>query len=232
MSFKTDAFVLRVRPWREADRLYDLFIAQEGIISAVLKSAAKPKNKLAGHLLPFSKVRVMIGRGKLDHMAGVSIITDYSNLRGDLRSMSLASSVAELFLHDRSNGQKFREFSLLEHIFTILDHQDIPIGKKLTLVRAFLWKYLSIAGWQPNFQAGQTADSQGIMYMEHDNSKAIRISSELFDFLKFIINADWPQLINLSVDNKLNKEWQRVSKIYYQAIYERPSQSLKLFSYG
>lgn len=232
MSFKTDAFVLRVRPWREADRLYDLFIAQEGIISVVLKSAAKPGNKLSGHLLPFNKVRVMIGRGKMDHMAGASVINNYGNLRNDLRNMSLASSIVELFLWDNSGGQKFREFSLMEHIFTILDHPDIHISKKLTLVRAFLWKYLAIAGWQPYFQAGQTSDSQGIMYMEHDHSKSIRISSELFDFLKLIIHSDWAELINLSIDSTLNKEWQKVSKIYYQAIYERPSQSLKLFSYG
>jgi len=232
MSFKTDAFVLRVRPWREADRLYDLFIAQEGVIHVVLKSAAKPGNKLAGHLLPFNKVRVMIGRGRLDHMAGAAVITNYANLRNDLRQMSLAASVVELFLGDQSGGQKFREFSLLEHIFTILDHPGIQLNKKLSLVRAFLWKYLSLAGWEPYFQASQTSDAQGIMYMEHDHSRSIKISSELFDFLKFIIYADWPQLINLSIDNQLNKEWQRVSKIYYQAIYERPSQSLKLFSYG
>lgn len=232
MSFKTDAFVLRVRPWREADRVYDLFTPQEGIISAVLKSAAKSSSKLAGHLLPFSKVRVMIGRGKLDHMAGVSTLIDYSNLRSDLKNLSLASSIVELFLSDRNSGQKFREFSLLEHIFTILDHPLISMEKKMILVRSFLWKYLTLAGWQPRFESGQTADNQGIIYMSHDQKTNVAISSELFDFLQYIINADWAELINLSVDNQLSREWLKVSQIYYQSIFERPSNSLKLFTYG
>ncbi|MBU1202427.1 DNA repair protein RecO [Patescibacteria group bacterium] len=232
MSFKTDAFVLRVRPWREADRVYDLFTPQEGIISAVLKSAAKSSSKLSGHLLPFAKVRVMIGRGKLDHMAGASILVHYPNLRNNLRNMSLASSVVELFLSDRNTGQKFREFSLLEHIFTILDHPAIVMEKKMILVRAFLWKYLALAGWQPRFEAGQTADSQGIMYMEHEQKTNIEISSQLFDFLQYIIGADWAELINLSIDNQLSREWLKVSQIYYQSIFERPSNSLKLFTYG
>mgnify|MGYP004006597975 CR=1 FL=1 len=56
MAFKTEAFVLRARPWRNADRVYDLLTPQEGVINAVLRSAAKSSSKLAGHLLPFSKV--------------------------------------------------------------------------------------------------------------------------------------------------------------------------------
>ena len=232
MAFKTEAFVLRSRPFREADRIYDLFTPQEGVLSVVLRSAAKSQSKLAGHLMPFYKVRVMIGRGKMDHMAGAGILETYSNLHQDLKSMSLASSVVELFLSDKSMGQKFVEFSLLEHIFTILNHRGIGMNKKMMLVRAFLWKYLSVAGWQPHFESRQNSDSDGIMYMEHDHNRAVPISGELFDFLQFIIQSDWPQLINLSVDSRLNKEWLRISRIYYQSIFEQASKSLKLFTYG
>lgn len=182
--------------------------------------------------MPFNKVKVMIGRGKMDHMAGVVVLENYSNLRKDLKNMSLAASVVEIFLGDKSMGQKFREFSLMEHIFIILDHQGINMSKKMILVRAFLWKYLAIAGWQPRFQSGQNLSNEGTMYMEHDHSKSIPISGELFDFLQFIIQSDWPQLINLSIDRQLNKEWLRISKIYYQSIFEQPSKSLKLFIYG
>jgi DNA repair protein RecO len=232
MAFKTEAFVLRSRPFREADRIYDLFTPQEGVISVVLRSAARSRSKLAGHLMPFNKVRVMIGRGKMDHMAGVVVIENYGNLRGDLKSMSLACSIVELFLGDRSMGQKFVEFSLMEHIFTILNHQGISMNKKMILVRAFLWKYLSVAGWQPHFRSGKHPSNEGAMYMEHDHNKSVSVTSELFDFLQFIIQSDWPQLINLSIDKGLNREWLRISRIYYQSIFEKPSKSLKLFVYG
>ncbi len=70
MSFKTEAFVLKNIPFREADRLYTFFTSQEGIMQAVLKSAAKSSSKQAGHLPSFAKVKIMIGRGKMDHLAG------------------------------------------------------------------------------------------------------------------------------------------------------------------
>jgi len=242
MSFKTEAFVLQTRTWREADRLYYLFTPHEGIIKAVLKSAAKSGNKLSGHLLPFSKVRVMIGRGKIDHMAGAAVIKDYTNIRNDLKNMSLASSVVELFLNHQDSGYSLLEFRLLEDMLTILDNPEISLENKLLLVRVFLWKYLSLSGWQPQLDNcqicnkkidfGQYAPGRGIICTEHNTNHGINISRELVDFLKYIIKIDWPDPNSLTISKELNKEWLQISQLFYQSVYERPSQALKLFSYG
>jgi len=242
MSFKTEAFVLRSRQWHNADRLYSLFTPREGVIDVVLKSAAKAGNKLSGHLLPFSKVKIMVGRGRLDHLAGASVITDYSNLRNDLRSLSLASSVVELFLNEDRGMQKIKEFELLENIFIFLNDVNISIENKALLVRIFLWKYLSLAGWQPQLdhcvickkeiKISKYMPGRGIICLDHQEADSVPISNELIQFLQFIIRADWGQLSNLSISKKLNKEWLQISQIYYQSIYEKPSQSLKLFMYG
>lgn len=244
MSFKTDAFVLRHRVFRDADRIYDLFTPHEGIIHAVLKSAAKPISKQAGHLLPFAKVRVMIGRGKMDHMAGVSVLKDYSNLRKDLKHLSLVSSVVELMLNEYGGDQRVSEFFLLENILELLDNQEIDEAQKLILVRVFLWKYLSLAGWEPllytsddmakdqNNQITPKTAKRGIIYIGQRESQKISASDQLIDFIKFIIEAEWLDILNYPIDKELNKEWLRVSQKYYQLVYDKPSQSLKLFSYG
>ena len=224
MSFKTEAFVLRSRPWRGADRIYDLFTPHEGVISAVLKSAAKSKSKLSGHLLPFAKVQIMIGRGRMDHLAGVSIIKDFAQIRNSLRNLSLASSLAELFLNEGIQGDKQQEFVLFENILFYLNDVQVPDKQKLLLVRIFLWKYLSLSGWHPKFD-------QGIMYMS-PNNRGQAVSPELSDFLQFVIQADWTDFANLSISQRLNKEWLKISQIYYQAVYERPSRALKLLIYG
>ena len=241
MSFKTQAFVLRSRVWREADRLYDLFTPEEGVINVILKSAAKPGNKLAGHALPYSKVRVMIGRGHFDHLAGVETIRDFKNIRSNLKLLSLASSVVELFLYDQERGSKYREFSLLESIFSFLDNPDIEMEKKSMLVRVFLWKYLSLSGWQPqldkclicskDISSGKYVSGRGIICSEHQEG-GFEISDNLIDFLRFVIDADWSDFINLKIDKNLNKEWLKASSMFYQSVFERPSQSLKLFNYG
>ncbi|PIR07128.1 MAG: DNA repair protein RecO [Candidatus Komeilibacteria bacterium CG11_big_fil_rev_8_21_14_0_20_36_20] len=249
MSFKTEAFVLHSRPWKNADRLYSLFTPQEGLIEVIVKSAAKSGNKLAGHLLPFSRVKVMIGRGRLDHLAGASVVIDYANLRSDLRLLSLSSSVIELFLASDGGAEKIKEFELLGEILFFLNNQEISTEHKLILVRIFLWKYLSLAGWRPQLdscvicqkdlsaglsagEAGKYMPGRGIICREHQNVSSVSISGELIKFLQFIIRADWGQLDSLSISQNLNKEWLKISQIYYQTVYDKPSQSLKLFIYG
>ena len=64
----------------------------------------------------------MIGRGHFDHLAGVETIKDFKNIRSNLKILSLASSVVELFLYDQERGGKYREFDLLESIFSFLDN--------------------------------------------------------------------------------------------------------------
>jgi len=242
MSFKTEAFVLKANTWREADRVYYLFTPEEGVIKVVLRSAAKASSKLAGHLLPFSKVKVMIGRGKLDHMAGVHTITDYKNLRTNLRNLSLASSIAELFLYEDNAGNKKKEFALINDLFEQINDESITPERKLWLVRIFLWKYLSLSGWQPQLddcqicgkpiEAGQYLPGRGIICNEHALNQAVSLGVELKEFLKFIILAEWKDLAEIKINSELNKEWLRVSQLFYQAVYDRPSQALKLFIYG
>lgn len=243
MSFKTEAFVLRSRTWREADRLYDLFTPHEGMISAVLKSAAKPGNKLAGHMLAFAKVRIMIGRGRMDHLAGVEIIRNYENIRTNLRNLFLASLVAELFLEQDHGGKKFEEFVLLGEVLALLDDDKLAADTKLLLVRIFLWKFLAVAGWKPELYqcllcrakvdgSGKYVPGRGIICMHHEDRGAIVISRQMLDFLRLIITADWDEFSNLSLDEDFNKQWLKLSKLFYQTVYDKPSQALRLFSYG
>ncbi len=242
MTFKTDAFVLKIKAWREADRLYYLFTPHEGMIQVVARSAASSASKMAGHLPSFGKTRVMIGRGKQDHLAGAHLLKDYSNLRTDLRSMSLASSVAEIFLSELSTGVKWQEYDLLEEILSLLDDQQIPYDKKLMLVRAFLWKFLSIAGWQPQLDycvicskqitEGNYLPGRGIVCYEHQATTALSMSENLLQFLREIIIRPLTDVMQLDINKDLNKEWLQASQAYYQEVYDRPSQALKLFVYG
>lgn len=235
---------MRARSWQKADRLYDLFLPNEGVVAAVLRSAARPGNKLAGQMLPFSKVRVMLGRGRMDHLAGADTLLDYRYLRQDMRLMTLAAAVVEIILHDHSHGQKYKEFLLLENIFTLLNDQDLSIEHKLQLVRVFLWKYFSLSGWQPRldycYHCGKAADKQssqyvpgrGIICNDHNDQTAVDISPALLEWLSFILNHDWTDILDSPINQKLNKEWGQLSKLSYQTVFEQPANALKLLNYA
>ncbi|MCB9802414.1 DNA repair protein RecO [Candidatus Nomurabacteria bacterium] len=242
MIFKTEAFVLRAIPWREADRLYYFFTPHEGVITGVVRAAAKSSSKLAGQLLPFAKVQIMIGRGKLDHVAGTSTIKDYQNLRTDLKNLSLAASIVELFLGELSSGAKQQEFDLLEEVFTLLNEENLKSEDKLILVRTFLWKFLSLSGWQPQLDAcfvcqksisqGAYLPGRGLVCHQHNLAGALLISPDLLQFLREILKTSLKDSLDLKLNPELNKEWLQASQAYYQEVYDRPSRALKLFVYG
>ena len=243
MAFKTEAFVLRSRPMSRADRLYDLYLPQEGVVPVILRSAAKPGNKLAGHMLPFAKVRVMIGRGRRDHLAGATIIKDFSNLRTELKSLTLAAAVAEILLHDHSLGNKFEEFLLVDNILHLLNEADLSYQQKKILVRIFLWKYLKLLGYAPQLdqclvcnqvlksQANSYLPGRGIICEEHSDNQAYPVSQALIDWLKNMLLADWPDLLDAELSLSLNKEWGQISQVYYQTVFESTPQSLRLLAY-
>ncbi len=211
MTFKSEAFVLKTKAFKDADRFYYLFTPHEGMVTAVLKSAAKSGSKLAGHLPVFAKVRVMIGRGKIDHLAGVELVEDFPNLRNDLKNLALASSIAEIFLNDFSFGQKQAEFKLLNEVLFLLNSESLESSAKLLLVRAFLWKFLALSGFSlPTFS----------------------ISKTLLQLIREILKQPLVEVLNFSLSKELNKEWLQASQVYYQEVYDRPSQALKLFVYG
>lgn len=225
MSFKTESFVLKSSPWQNADKIFDLFTPHEGVIRVLLKSGLKSGNKLSGHMLPFSKVRVMIGRGRMDHLAGAQTIRDFSYIRQNLRLIFLASSIVELLINETSQSEKVDEFAMLDQIFSQLDDPTIDLEQKIILTRIFLWKYLSLAGWQPRF-------GRGIIYISGYQENGLPVSDDLVDFLQYIIKTDLSDCQNVKINQDLNKEWFKMSKNYYQTIYEYPSKALKLFNYA
>jgi DNA repair protein RecO (recombination protein O) len=244
MAFKTEAFVLRSRPWLRADRLYDLYLPQEGVVSVILRSAAKSSSKLAGHMLPFAKVRVMIGRGRRDHLAGVTILKDFSHLRTDLRLLTLASAVAEMLLHDKSLGHKFKEFLLIDNILHLLNEVALSDVQKSLLVRTFLWKYLSLLGYAPQLDKCLICNKslinninyylpgRGIICQEHGVDQVWPVSYELINWLKNILQQDWHTLLDIKLPDSLNKEWGQISKVYYQTVFETTPQSFKLLAFA
>ncbi|MBT4349962.1 DNA repair protein RecO [bacterium] len=242
MAFKTEAFVLRTRTWREADRLYYLFTPHEGLITAVVKAAAKSSSKLSGHLPPFAKVKVMIGRGKMDHVAGTHLIKDYQNIRTNIRNISLAASIVELFLGEASSGPRWKEFQLLEEMMVLLNDKRLTDEQKMLLVRTFLWKFLSISGWHPQLDhciicgcsvsSGAYLPGKGVVCMQDRSANALLMSKDLLQFLREILSRPLIDVLDISIAKQLNREWLQASQAYYQEVYDRPSQALKLFIYG
>ncbi len=96
-SVRVHAIVLRHRDWGEADRLVTLFTREQGKLRAIVKGARKVTSRKAGHLEPFTNVKLQISRGRnLFIITQVDTVDAYLPLRETLVMTGYASYVVEL----------------------------------------------------------------------------------------------------------------------------------------
>jgi len=146
-SQRVEAIVLRHTDWGEADRLLWLFAREIGKVQAVAKGVRKPRSRKAGHLEPFTRVELLLARGR-----DLLIITQaeakdvYLALREDLVRVGYASYVVELL--DRftyEEGENNRLYQLLSETLSRLNSEPQPAFA----VRYYEIRLLDLVGFRP-----------------------------------------------------------------------------------
>ena len=113
-SFRVEAVVLRHSDWGEADRLVTLYARQLGKTRAIVKGARKITSRKAGHLEPFTQVKLQLSRGRdLFIVTQADTIEMYLPLHEDLILTGHASYILELldrftYEDDAENPTLFR----------------------------------------------------------------------------------------------------------------------------
>ncbi|MDR1194422.1 MAG: DNA repair protein RecO [Peptococcaceae bacterium] len=98
VSYKTEAIVLRLREYREADSLVTLLTRARGKVTAVAKGVYKPASKLRGGAQPYSVNAMMLdqGRSSLHILQQSECLEMMLPLRQSYEGMTLGAYWAEL----------------------------------------------------------------------------------------------------------------------------------------
>jgi DNA repair protein RecO (recombination protein O) len=113
-SFRVEAVVLRHVDYGEADRMLTLYTRQLGKTRALAKGARKIASRKAGHIEPFTHVKLQLAKGRdMPIVTQADTIDAYQPLREDLILTSQASYVMELldrftYSDDTDNSTLFR----------------------------------------------------------------------------------------------------------------------------
>lgn len=113
-SFRVDAVVLRHSDYGEADRLLTMYTRQLGKTRAIAKGARKIASRKAGHIEPFTHVRLQLSKGRdMFLITQADTVDAYLPLREDLILTSQAAYVMELldrftYENDTENASTFR----------------------------------------------------------------------------------------------------------------------------
>ena len=97
-SYSIEGIVIKRFNLGEANRLITLFTKDHGKITVLAKSVRKPTSKRAGVLELFNhlKASVIKGRGELDTLAEVQILSSFPSWRKYLGRVTLAYQLAEV----------------------------------------------------------------------------------------------------------------------------------------
>lgn len=146
-SLRVEAVVLRHSDWGEADRLLWLYTREQGKVRAIAKGVRKVRSRKAGHLEPFTRVGLLLARGReMLLVTQAETVDAYLPLREDLLRVGYASYVVELL--DRftyEEGENRALYRLLTETLSRLSNETDP----LVAVRYYEIRLLDLVGFRP-----------------------------------------------------------------------------------
>ncbi|HEV3473398.1 MAG TPA: DNA repair protein RecO [Actinomycetota bacterium] len=233
--YKDEAVVLKTMKLGEADRIVTLMTRSHGKVRAVAKGVRKTKSRFGGRLEPFTRVDLMLykGRGDLDTITSADIMASFDVVRTDYTRLTAAASLVELV--DKITPD--RERAVHTYMLLLSGLQALVDGRADTVVPAFFVKLLSISGYHPQLGicagcganirlSGFSAELGGVVCEDcwQEDDRAMRLSPEGIVLMARLLAADFGEHADpIEADEVTN-----VMRRYAEFHLERPLRSLRV----
>lgn len=147
-SLRVEGIVLQHSDWGETDRLLTIFSRELGKVRAIAKGVRKPRSRKAGHLEPFTRVNLLLARGRdLFILTQADAIDLYPAIKDDLVLMGYAAYTIELlasFTYEQEENQSL--YRLVINTLFRLDRGDNPN----LVIHYYEIRLLDLVGYRPH----------------------------------------------------------------------------------
>ena len=236
--YKDEGIVLKTIKLGEADRIVTLYTREYGKVRAVAKGIRKTKSRFGARLEPFTRVQLLIykGRSNLDTITSADILTSFDGVRRDYLKLTSASALVDIVEKITPEREEAADvYDLLHDGLAAL-----TAGGGVTVVPSFLVKLLSISGYHPSLDmcAGCGGEHElgafspafgGVVCRScwHQDRDAIRLSPTLIESMSSLLDDE---LGERKLDDTITFEMTQVLRRYAEYHLERPLKSLALFA--
>lgn len=234
-QYQTEAILLAVRNWGEADKMVTLFSREHGKITAIAYGARRPKNRLASGMQPFMHINVSLAPGKsLDYIKQYETINTFRELREKLELVAYGAFLAELTAELCPDHQpEPLVFDLLQGILQLLSQRNPRV-----VVLAGAWQLLALAGFSPHcsqctvcgkelsLPAYFNIASGGGVCSVCRNPESFEFSMEAAHFLDNLLNLDWQNPGHFTVTGATLAETEKLFSCYLRYHVDKPLKSL------
>jgi len=232
-SYRAQGVVLRHVEVGEADQILTFYTLEYGKVQAIAKGIRKLRSRKAGHLEPFSRVELMLARGRnLDVISQAEAQNTYENLRADLKLIAYGAYVIELL--DRftyEEGENRLLFNLLVDTLARLDEG----ASAQTVVHYYEIQLMDLLGFKPQLQVcaacGErvkpenqffSAKMGGVLCPNSLSADpgAWRVSLGALKYMRHLQRSPWSKLKNLVIPPEIEPELSSLLERYLTYLLE------------
>jgi DNA repair protein RecO (recombination protein O) len=233
-TLKVEAVVLRHTDWGEADRMLGLYTREQGKLRAIAKGARKLRSRKAGHLEPFTRVALVLARGRDFWIVTQADTVDaYLPLHDDLVRTGYAAYVIELL--DRFTYEEGQNQSIYALLVDTL-HRISSGEPNFTAVRYYEMRLLDYLGFRPDLfhcvrgheeirpedqffslrEGGVLCPRHG-----HEVSDARPVSREALRYLRHFQRSSYAEAARAEVPANYQQEMETLLNHYLTYLLER-----------
>ena len=158
---QSEAIVLRLTDYGEADRIVSLFTLEQGRLSGVARGAKRSRKRFGGALESFAHLRLQLqlqlGAG-LPTLLSADIVSIFPGIRADLAKIGCAAYACELV--ERLAPEAEANPRLFRLLFSYLERLDLAPPSPSDR-RFFAVNLLKILGYQPQLEVGGISAATG-----------------------------------------------------------------------
>ena len=170
--YATDAIILRRVDFGEADRILTIMTPQAGKLRVIAKGARKMTSRKAGHVELFTRVRLLLARGRnFDIVSQAETMETYRAIREDLLRSTYGHYLCELvdaFAQEGSEDTALYEL-LAEGLGWLAEADDPALAG-----RYFEMRLLALTGYRP--QLFKCARTDEVVNIEMPNITSVAFS--------------------------------------------------------
>ncbi|MBM3257679.1 MAG: DNA repair protein RecO [Candidatus Nealsonbacteria bacterium] len=235
IHYRTQGFILKKKDIGEADRLFAFFTKDFGKLELLARAERKINSKLRSGLELFYLSEVEFIQGKAyKTLTDAILIEGFANLRKSLKSVAIASKIAEVS-NSLLKGQEPDEklWQLFGETFEKLNDIKIKNETRNLVYHYFLWNFLSLLGYQLDFYHCTSCQKKLIpekIYFSFKKgglicnscSKAEKlenpISLNAIKLIRILLKKDLPALSRLKVEKQDLDSLKEISNYYFSEI--------------
>jgi len=233
-TLRVEAIVMRHSDWGEADRLLVLYTREHGKLRALAKGARRIRSRKAGHIEPFTRVKLMLARGRdLWIVTQAETVEAYLPLRDDLERIAQASYVIELldrFSYEEGSNRLIYQI-LTETLARLSTQADLFLP-----VRYYEIRLLDLLGFRPELincvNCGKLIEAQDQFFSAHlggalcprcapQEPTARAISMEALKYFRHYQRSSYTEAARASVTAAIRQEMESLAHYYLTYLLER-----------